>query len=131
MKAAKPVRVLIVDDNASVRGALECALLSCDDLYPIGTAAGGEEALDLCGRVSPDIVLMDVKMPGMDGITATRLIREKYPSTKVIVLTNSITQDTAQEALNAGASTYLTKGVTCDKLLDTIRAAVDGQVGPG
>ncbi len=84
----KLIRVMLVDDHAVVRSGLATFLLTCDNMELVGEASSGEQALTLCGRARPDVILMDLVMPGMDGATATRLIREKYPEIQVIVLTS-------------------------------------------
>ena len=93
MTASPPVRVLLVDDHTMVRRGLATFLKAFDDLLLAGEAATGEAAIQLCGRLMPDVVLMDLVMPGMDGVETTRLIRQKYPTVKVIALTNSLSSN--------------------------------------
>ena len=100
---APTIRVMLVDDHAVVRSGLSAFLLAFDDLELVGDAADGAEALNLCSRVRPDVVLMDLVMPRMDGATATRAIREKYPDTQVIALTSFKEDELVQDALKAGA----------------------------
>ncbi len=124
---SNPIRVLIVDDHKVVRGGLKAFLQSYDDLELVGEAQNGEEALLKCGEVAPDVVLMDVVMPRMDGPTATRAIRDAYPATQVIALTSFPEDDLVEQALRAGAIGYLLKTVEPDELADAIRAAHRGQ----
>jgi NarL family two-component system response regulator LiaR len=97
MTEGSRIRVVVVDDHAVVRSGIEYSLLSLDDIELVGSAGSGAEALSLCEQVRPDVVLMDMMMPGMDGVAATRAIRERYPHTKVIALTSfqegSLVQD--------------------------------------
>ncbi len=121
------IRIVLVDDHAVVRSGLAAFLLAYDDLQLVGEAADGSEALDLCGRVQPDVVLMDLVMPEMDGATATRLIRERYPRIKVIALTSFKENDLVQGVLAAGAIGYLLKNVSTDDLAGAIRSAHAGK----
>jgi NarL family two-component system response regulator LiaR len=118
---------LLVDDHAVVRSGLSAFLLVHDDLELVGEAAGGEDAVRLCQRVRPDVVLMDLVMPGMDGAEATRAIRERCPETQIIALTSFREEELVQGALQAGAIGYLLKNVTADELADAIRAAHAGR----
>jgi NarL family two-component system response regulator LiaR len=118
-----PIRVLIVDDQLAIRTALNFFLLAFDDLESVGEAATGEQALRLCGEVKPDVVLMDLDMPGMDGISATRAIHQEWPQLKVIALASLLEEETIQRVLQAGAINYLYKDISADKLANTIRAA--------
>ena len=88
MSDAKPIRVMLVDDHAVVRSGLSAFLLAYDDLELVGEASSGERAVQACQELQPDVVLMDLVMPGMDGATATGLIREKCPDIQVIALTS-------------------------------------------
>ncbi len=121
------IRIVLVDDHAVVRSGLAAFLLAYDDLQLVGEAADGSEALELCGRVQPDVVLMDLVMPEMDGATATRLIRERYPRIKVIALTSFKENDLVQGVLAAGAIGYLLKNVSTDDLAGAIRSAHAGR----
>ncbi len=121
------IRVMLVDDHAVVRSGLSTFLMTCDDMELVGEASSGEQALGLCPQAKPDVVLMDLVMPGMDGAAATRLIREKYPEIQVIALTSFKEQELVQGALQAGAIGYLLKDVTADELATAIRAAYAGK----
>jgi len=119
---------MIVDDHAVVRSGLATFLLTCDDMELLGEAASGEEALRLCERVRPDVGLMDLVMPGMDGATATRLIRQRCPDIQVVVLTSFKEQELVQGALQAGAIGYLLKDISAGELASAIRAAYAGKL---
>jgi NarL family two-component system response regulator LiaR len=127
MSESSLIRVLLVDDQPVVRSGLSAFLLVHDDLELVGEAAGGEEAVRLCEQAQPDVVLMDLMMPGMDGAEATRAIRERCPRTQVIALTSFKEEELIQGALRAGAIGYLLKNVTADELADAIRAACAGR----
>jgi NarL family two-component system response regulator LiaR len=120
------IRVLIVDDHKVVRGGLRTFLLAFDDLELVGEARDGEEALLRCRDLQPDVVLMDMVMPVMDGPDATRAIREQFPSTQVIALTSFEEEDKVHRAMAAGAIGYLLKDVDADELAEAIRAAHGG-----
>ena len=122
-----PIRVLLVDDHAVVRSGLSAFLLAFDDLELVGEAGSGEQAVRLCETARPDVVLMDLVMPGMDGAAATRAIREKCPETQVIALTSFREGELVQSALRAGAIGYLLKDVSADELAQAIRAAAAGK----
>jgi len=121
------IRVLIVDDQELVRSGLRFFLLAFDDLDLVGEAASGEEAMHLCTQIQPDVVLMDLLMPGMSGAAATHVICDRWPKVRVIVLTNFQDVKLVQEALQAGAISYLLKNVTATELADAIRAAHAGR----
>ena len=124
------IRVLIVDDNAAVRSALATFLLAFDDLEPVGEAASGQEAVDLCLQAQPNVVLMDLAMPGMGSAAAIRAIRSRCPHIQVIALTTFQDIDLAREAIEAGAICCLLKNVSADELAEAIRAAVASPLGP-
>jgi NarL family two-component system response regulator LiaR len=127
MTPPKPIRVMLVDDHTMVRRGLATFLLVFDDLELVGEAANGAEAIELCSHFSPDVVLMDLAMPDVDGVTATRVIRQRYPMVQVIALTSFKEQELVQNALQAGAIGYLLKDVTADELAQAIRAAHAGR----
>ena len=121
------IKVMIVDDHPIVRDGLKSMLLAFDDLKLVGEAGDGNEALAQCGQTQPDVILMDMVMPGMDGIAATRAILELYPQMKIIMLTSFVEDSVVQNALEAGAIGYLLKNVAINTLADAIRSADAGQ----
>jgi len=121
------IRVLIVDDHALVRSGLKFFLLAFDDLELVGEAASGKEALELCAQLRPDVILMDLMMPEMNGATATRVVSERWPQMRVIALTNFQDVELVQAALQAGATGYLLKNVLAEDLADAIRSAHAGR----
>ena len=127
MIGPKRIRVIIVDDHAVVRGGLRLFLLAFEDLELVGEAGNGEQALRLCEQAQPDVILMDLVMPGMNGVQATRKIREGYPQIQVIALTSFDEEDLVQRALEAGAISYLLKNVSASELAAAIRAAHAGR----
>jgi DNA-binding NarL/FixJ family response regulator len=121
------IRALIVDDHPVTREGLRTALAMSDDAVEVvGEAASGEEAVDAARDLSPDVVFMDVRMPGMDGIEATRRIREASPETRVILITIDESRGAISEAIQAGVSGYLLKDASPDALVDAARNAVEG-----
>jgi NarL family two-component system response regulator LiaR len=127
MNESEPIRVMLVDDHAVVRSGLSAFLMVFDDLELVAEAGSGEEAVRLCQQVTPDVVLMDLVMPGMDGAAATRAIREHCPNIQVIALTSFKEQELVEGALDAGAIGYLLKNVGADELADAIREAHAGR----
>ncbi len=123
----KMIRVLIVDDHPMVRSGLKALLSVYDDLELAGEASNGTEAVRMCARLKPDVVLMDLVMPEMDGAAATRIIREQNPNVQVVVLTSFKEDELVQGALRAGAIGYLLKNVSADELASAIRAAHAGR----
>jgi len=118
---------MIVDDHAVVRSGLSAFLLAYDDLEHVGDATGGADAVGKCIALRPDVVLMDLVMPGVDGAEATRRIKEACPEVQVIALTSYKEDDLVQGALKAGALSYLLKNVSADELAGAIRAAHAGR----
>ena len=121
------VRVMVVDDSASTRTMLREALALDGGIDVVGEAGGGEEALSRAAELKPDVVLMDVRMPDMDGVTATRSIIVDYPATKIVALTWSDDPSTVRDMLSAGAIGYVVKGGTIDELSSAIRRAASGE----
>jgi two-component system, NarL family, response regulator LiaR len=121
------IRVLIVDDHAVVRSGLSAFLSVYDDLELVGEAAGGLQAVESCARACPDVVLMDLVMPGMDGAAATKAIRQACPQIQVLALTSFKEDDLVRAALQAGAIGYLLKNISGDELAAAIRAAFAGR----
>lgn len=123
-----PIRILLVDDHAVVRSGLSKFLLVNKEFKLVGEASDGAEAVQKVSLHKPDVVLMDLMMPGTDGITATREIHKKYPTVKVIALTSFAEQNMVQGALQAGAIGYLQKNVTAKELGYAIRSAHEGRM---
>jgi len=124
---SQPIRVMLVDDHTMVRRGLATFLKVFDDLQLAGEAESGAAAIQLCGELLPDVVLMDMAMTDMDGATATRIIRQQYPQVQVIVLTSFKEGELIKNALEAGAIGYLLKDVSADDLVRAIRAAHAGR----
>jgi NarL family two-component system response regulator LiaR len=120
------IRVAIVDDHAIVRSGLAALLLAYRDLELVGEAGDGVEAIRLCGQVRPDVVLMDLVMPGMDGVTACQAIRSLCPGVKVLMLTSCRETASVKRALLAGVNGYVLKDVTPAELLKAIRDTAAG-----
>ena len=127
MDLSEPIRVMLVDDHAMVRRGLATFLKAFDDLELAGEADSGESALELCAKILPDVILMDLMMPEMDGATATRHIRTQFPEVQVVALTSFKEQEMVQNALEAGAIGYLLKDVSANELARAIRAAHSGR----
>jgi two-component system, NarL family, response regulator LiaR len=122
------IKILLVDDHAVVRSGLSKFLLVNKDMKLVGEASDGEEAVQKTSLYQPDVVLMDLMMPGKDGITATREIHQKYPNVKIIALTSFAEQNIVQGALQAGAIAYLQKNVTAKELARAIHLACEGRM---
>jgi NarL family two-component system response regulator LiaR len=127
MTPSQPIRVMLVDDHTMVRRGLATFLQISDNLELVGEADSGEGAIELCARLLPDVILMDMMMPDMDGVTATRLIRQQFPTVQVIALTSFKEAGLVQSALHAGAIGYLLKDISADELARAIRSAHAGQ----
>jgi DNA-binding NarL/FixJ family response regulator len=123
---AQMIRTVVVDDHAVVRQGLQALLDSADDIACVGMAADGAEAVGLVGTLLPDVVLMDLAMPVLDGVAATRAITARHPGVRVVVLTSLGDESRIRAALAAGARGYLLKHVSSEELLDAIRAAHAG-----
>ena len=124
---SQSIRVMLVDDHTMVRRGLAAFLMVFDDLKLVGEAENGEDAIRLCAEILPDVVLMDMVMPGMDGVSTTRAILQQFPSVRVLALTSFKEGDLIQKALEAGAIGYLLKDVSADELSQAIRAAHAGR----
>lgn len=118
------IRILIVDDHAGVRFGLKVLLENYDDLQYVGEAANGHEAVHICNQLQPDVVLMDLVMPHMDGAMATKLIREQCPDVRVIILTNGDDVDLINAALKAGADRWMLKDGNIDAIAEIIRSVI-------
>jgi DNA-binding NarL/FixJ family response regulator len=125
--SAAPIRVLVADDQALVREGLMTLLQVSPDLVPVAAAADGEEAVALCGEHHPDVVLMDLNMPRLDGVQATRQIRQAHPETEIVVLTTHADEASILDALHAGARGYLTKDAGMAEITRAVQAAAAHQ----
>ncbi len=123
----RKIRVLIVDDHEMVRSGLVAFMQGSGDLEAVGEASSGEEAIELCLQLAPDVVLMDMMMPGIGGVDATRAIHQKCPRTRILALTSFPEEGLVQQALQAGAISYLLKNVASADLACAIREAVAGR----
>ena len=131
MSESERIRVMTVDDHDILRGGIRFSLLAFDDLELVGEARNGQEAVRLCGEVQPDVVLLDMLMPEMDGVDTARAIRSQYPEVQILVLSSFHDKDLVQRAMQAGAIGYLVKGVTAEELAEAIRAAHAGRPAMG
>jgi two-component system, NarL family, response regulator LiaR len=127
MNTTDRIRVMIVDDHAMVRKGLATFLKVTQDLELVGEASNGEEALRLCEKARPDVILMDLMMPKMDGTEATQAILKRWPQVQIIALTSFQERELVQKALQAGAISYLLKNVSFDDLIEAVRAAYAGR----
>ena len=127
MNSSHKIQVMLVDDHNVVRSGLATFLRAFDDLELVGEAKNGLEAVKLCHQKQPDVILMDLMMPEMDGIAATRAILADYPEVKIIAMTSFEEEQLVQGVLAAGAISYLIKNVTSDELAKAIRDAASGR----
>jgi DNA-binding NarL/FixJ family response regulator len=121
------MRILIVDDHPVTRDGLRSALALSDEVEVLGEASTGEEAVEAVSKLGPDVVFMDVRMPGMGGIEATRVIRRSSPDTRVILFTVDDSRAALHEAIQADVSGYLLKDATVDELVNAARLAMEGK----
>jgi DNA-binding NarL/FixJ family response regulator len=122
------VRVLLADDQALLRGAFRLLLDSADDISVVGEAADGREAVRLVRALRPDVVIMDIRMPGMDGLSATsEICADPELSARVLILTTYEDDENVAQALRAGASGFIGKGIGAEALLDAVRTIADGE----
>jgi two-component system, NarL family, response regulator LiaR len=124
---ADTIRLVIVDDHAVVRQGLKAFLATEDDIEILGEASNGREAVDLAGRLTPDLVLMDLVMPELDGIGATAQIKQKYPEIEVLVMTSFIEDEKVFGAMRAGATGYVLKDSDPEEVVKAIRSAAHGE----
>ncbi len=122
-----PIRILIADDHGMVRKGLIAYIRNKPDLDVVGEARDGKEAVSLCEQLQPDVVLMDLIMPELGGVAAIRLIHKSWPSIKLVALTSFQEKELVQDALQAGAMSYLLKNISGDDLAEAIRAAYGGR----
>jgi len=122
-----PIRALVVDDQALIREGLAIILDAQPDIEVVGQAADGHEAIALASRLQPEVVLMDIRMPHLDGLAATREIKRRYPSIQILILTTYSEDELIFEGIRAGASGYLLKDITRRQLADAVRGAARGE----
>jgi NarL family two-component system response regulator LiaR len=127
MNDQNPIRVMIVDDHGMVRRGLSAYLAGESDLAVISEARDGQEAIDLCESKQPDVILMDLMMPELGGVAAIRLIHHRFPDIRIIALTSFQEKELVQEALKAGAISYLLKNVSGEDLAEAIRDSYAGR----
>lgn len=120
------MKVLIVDDDALIRDGLKILIGLEADFEVIGTAVNGQEALEVCQRLRPDLVLMDIRMPVMDGVLGTRLIKQQFREIKVVILTTFKDDEYIKEAIKAGAEGYILKNQPSDSIIESLRAVGKG-----
>jgi two-component system, NarL family, response regulator LiaR len=127
MSQARMIRVMIADDHDLLRGGIAMLLQTYPDIKLIGEASNGIDAVELSNRLRPDVILMDLRMPEMDGTAATRLIRQQCPNTQVVVLSSYADEELVQSALSAGAISYLVKSCSIELLINAIHDAIEGK----
>lgn len=128
MADSKPIRIVLADDHIQIHTIVVALLKEAPDILLVGQAANGQEALDLCGQLLPDIVLMDVVMPVMGGIEATRLLHEQFPDIKTVVLSSYQDYGSVVTMLNNGAVGYISKSSLSKDLIETIRTTYHGKM---
>lgn len=127
MTETTPIRVMLVDDHAVVRQGLAFYLQTFQDIELVAEAISGEEAIRVCGEMAPNVILMDLVMPGMGGIEAIKTIKQRYPQVQIIALTSMNEEDVVRSALKAGAIGYMLKDVSMSELNAGVRAAFQGK----
>jgi DNA-binding NarL/FixJ family response regulator len=127
----KTIRTLLVDDNAMLRLSLALLLETYDSFQIVGQAGDGQQAIDLCRLLQPDVVLMDLLMPGVDGVRATDLIHRKHPDIQIFVLTSTTDHSLIRKALDAGAAGYLLKNVSGQEIMTAVHDAYGAAVSAG
>ena len=120
------IRVLLADDQSILADGIKSVLSSCEDIEVVGIASDGFEALDLLEKCAPDVVLMDIRMPNMNGVIATQEVKQRHPEVKVLILTTFDDSDYILNAINNGASGYLLKDTSSAALIDAIKNAYAG-----
>jgi DNA-binding NarL/FixJ family response regulator len=127
-KEAKFLKLLIVDDDSLIRESLSILLAVEGEIEVVGTAQNGQEAFEKCKELNPDIVLMDIRMPVMDGVLGTKLIKESYKNTKVVILTTFKDDEYIKEALKNGAEGYILKNQASNSIIDSLKAVEKGNM---
>ncbi|MCB8815414.1 response regulator transcription factor [Desulfosporosinus shakirovi] len=122
------MNVLIVDDDALIREGLKILLEIEEDFLVVGTASNGQEALEMCRKEKPDLVLMDIRMPVMDGVLGTKLIKSHFQDIKVVILTTFKDDEYIKEALKSGAEGYILKNQPADTIIESLRAVGKGNI---
>ena len=125
MQAREPIRILLVDDQPLFRGAIASLIAEQDDMVVVGEAENGLDAVEQAHQLVPDLVVMDVEMPGMNGVEATSLIREQLPGVKVVMLTVSESDEHLFDAIRYGAHGYLLKDLRPEQLFDLLRSVIE------
>ena len=121
------IRIMVVDDHPAVRQGLISYISKEADLKVVGEAANGQEAFEVCARTAPDVVLMDLVMPGKDGIEGVRMIKTRYPHTAIIALSSFQDPELVQDVMREGAISYLLKNAKNEEIINAIRAAMAGK----
>ena len=124
---ANPAKIVLTDDHDLVRAGLKAMLSNVEGIKIVGEASNGREAVEVCGRLQPDLMLMDVRMPEMDGLAATREVKRLWPHVSVLILTVHENQDYLLEALKAGAAGYVLKDAPRTQLVDSVRSVLSGE----
>lgn len=124
MTESESIRIIIVDDHAVVRSGLGAVLDASEGVELVGEAGDGEEAIEVCETLKPDVVLMDLQMPKMDGVEATKVIRDRWPQIHIIALTSYKEKEYVEGVLKAGATSYLLKNVSAEELVSAIKKVV-------
>jgi DNA-binding NarL/FixJ family response regulator len=122
------IRILLADDHSITRNGLKTILSLYDDMVLVGEASNGMDAIKICKKTNPDIILMDLDMPIMDGVSATGIIRKECPGVKVIALTSFTDKKLVNNAIKAGASSYIVKNISPDELIKAIRSTFLGKI---
>ena len=129
MEPAKKIRVLLADDQSILADGIRSVLSSCPEIEVVGIAADGFEALSMLEKQKPDVILMDIRMPNMNGVIATQEVKRRHPEVKVLILTTFDDSDYILNAINNGASGYLLKDTSSSALIDAIKNAYAGDLG--
>ena len=123
METTKPINILLVDDNEMIRHSMGLFLKNFDDFHLVGVAANGKEAIGICEELKPDVVLMDIKMPVMNGVEATRIIQQNFADICILAFISLEDYDMIQDILSAGANSVLLKKASIDEIANKIRDA--------